>query len=257
MNRRYSLHISAVLLALCLLLPARPAGAGDTGLSALADRALACGVSAETVDRVRSAVASDALSEADGADLLRPLVEACGLKLPLAPLADKLEEGLAKRVRPALIVSALRTRIDDYLFVADLLPGPRDKADPRVVAALGEGVSRGVPRADVSAYVAEFSGQPGESFLTGAEMVSLLGQAKFNYALTRTVLRAGADAHSLSPEWRYFIRLVLIARQRGLPDPEIAGNAAAVLADGGTLGDLSIRLGFTNRSLTGRSSISN
>jgi hypothetical protein len=252
MNKRYSLHTLALLLALCLSFPARPAGAGN-GFSSLADRARECGVYSETVDRVRSSVASGDLSEADGASLLDPLIKACDLKLPLAPLEDKLEEGLSKRVRPALIVRALQTRIADYLFVAELLPGPREKIDPRVLVALGEGVSKGTPREDVKSYVAEFSGQPSGPFLTGAEMVSLLGQARFDYALTRSMLKAGFETGSLTPEWRYFIRLVLIARQRGLKDPDIAGGAAAVLADGGTLGDVSIRLGFTSRSLTGRS----
>ncbi|XXJ20840.1 hypothetical protein ACR42D_15130 [Desulfovibrio caledoniensis] len=252
MNRRYSLHALTLLLALCLSLLAHPAGAGDAGLSSQVDRAIECGVFPETVDRVRSAVASGDLSEADGASLLTPLIEACDLKLPLAPLEDKLEEGLSKRVRPPLIVRALQTRIGDYLFVAELLPGPRDGVDPNVLVALGEGVAKGTPREDVEAYVTEFSGQPAESFLTGAEMVSLLGQARFDYALTRTVLKAGFDAGSLTPEWRYFIRLALIARQRGLKDREIAEGAAAVLADHGSLGDLSIRLGFTSRSLTGR-----
>ncbi|OIQ49077.1 hypothetical protein BerOc1_00997 [Pseudodesulfovibrio hydrargyri] len=256
MNRHYSLHTLrtlALLLALCLAFPARPAGAGDAGLASMAERAGECGLSSETVDRVRTAVASGDLSEADGASLFEPLIEACGLGLPLGPLEDKLEEGLSKRVRPALIVRALRTRIDDYLFVAELLPGPRDKVDPRVLTALGEGVAKGTPREEVQAYVGEFSGQSADSFLTGAEMVSLLGQARFDYALTRAVLKAGFDAGSLTPEWRYFIRLVLIARQRGLKDRDVAAGAAAVLDDRGSLGDLSIRLGFTNRSLTGRS----
>jgi hypothetical protein len=253
MNKRYSLHTLALLLVLCLSFLAHPAGAGDASLSSLADRARECGVFPETVDRVRSSVASGDLSEADGASLLEPLIEACDLKLPLAPLEDKLEEGLSKRVRPPLIVRALQTRIQDYLFVAKLLPGPADEVDPRVLVALGEGVSKGAPREDVKAYIADFSGQPHDAFLTGAEMVSLLGQAHFDYALTRSVLKAGFEAGSLTPEWRYFIRLVLIARQRGLKDREIAEGAAAVLADGGTLGDVSIRLGFTSRSLTGRS----
>ncbi|WP_207265021.1 hypothetical protein [Desulfovibrio sp. Huiquan2017] len=252
MNKRYSLHTLAFLLALCLSFPARPAGAGDAILSTLADRARECGVFTETVDRVRAAVASGDLSEPDGASLLEPLLEACGQKLPLAPLEDKLEEGLSKRVRPALIVRALRNRIDDYRFVNGLLSGSAAKADPRVLVALGEGVSKGTPRGDVEAYVEEFSGRRPEAFLIGAEMVSLLGQAKMDYALTRTVLEAGFDADSLIPEWRYFIRLVLMARQRGLHDREVAEGAVAVLADRGSLNDLFIRLGFTSRNLTGR-----
>ncbi|EGB14664.1 hypothetical protein DND132_1456 [Pseudodesulfovibrio mercurii] len=252
MNKRYNLHTLVLLLVLCLTFLARPAGAGDASLATLADRARQCGVFSETVDRVRAAVASGDLTEADGASLLAPLVEACDRKLPLAPLEDKLEEGLSKHVRPALIVHALKVRINDYAFVAGLLPGPSGKTDARVLVALGEGLSKGATRADVEAYVNEFGGQQPDPFLTGAEMVSLLGQAGFDYALTRTVLKAGFDANALTPEWRYLVRLVLIARQRGVRDPEIAENAVAVLGDGGTLGDLSIRLGFTSRSLTGR-----
>ena len=253
MNRHYNLlHTLVLLLALCFSFQAQPAGAGQESFSSVTARARACGVSAETLDRVGSEVDSSALSESDGASLLLPVIEACDLKLPLAPFEDKLAEGLFKHVAPPLIVRALQTRVEDYVFVRSLLPGPQDKIDPRLIMAMGEGVSRGTPRADIAAFAAEFSKQPAESFLIGAEMVSLLGQARFDYALTRTLLEAGFAEKALTPEWRFFIRLVLNARQRGLTDKAVAEAAAGVLAERGGLNDVYARLGLTARSLTGR-----
>ncbi|WFS61843.1 hypothetical protein LF599_14365 [Pseudodesulfovibrio thermohalotolerans] len=253
MNKRYSLRTLALLLALCLAFPARPAGAGDE-LAFVSERALQCGVHSETVDRVHAAVDSGEIDGAHGADLLLPLVEACGLELPLAPFEDKLEEGLSKHVRPQVIAHALQEKVEDYVFVRNLLPEPREKVDIHALEALAEGVSKGVPREDVEAYAAEFGGvsvQRRIPFLVGAEMVSLLGQVRFDYDLTRTMLEAGFASDSLTPEWNYLIRLVLLARERGIKDKHVASHAVIVLSDRGSLGDLYARLGITGRSLTG------
>lgn len=253
MNKLCSLRTLALLLALCLSFPARPAGAGDEFV-AMSERALECGVHAETVERVYAAVDSGEVNGPQGADLLLPLVEACDLELPLAPFEDKLEEGLSKHVRPEAIARALQEKVEDYVFVRNLLPEPREKVDSRALEALADGVGRGVPREDVEAYAAEFGGvsvQRRIPFLVGAEVVSLLGQVRFDYDLTRTMLEAGFASDSLTPEWKYLIRLVLLARERGLKDKHVAAHAVIVLSDRGSLSDLYARLGLTGRSLTG------
>lgn len=254
MSKHCSLHTLALLLAVCLAFQALPAEAQDDGLLSLAARARECGVCSETLDRVLDSAGEGRLTEPEGSALILPLIEACDLKLPLKPFCEKLEEGLSKHVRPQLIVRALKVKVEDYVFSRALLPGPPDKINPRLLTVLGEGLSKGTPRADVEAYVVEFSPQPAESFLAGAEMVCLLGQARFDYRLTRTMLDAGFASGGLTPEWRFFIWTVLVARQRGIADPQIAHEAVQVLADRGTPSDVASRLGFSSRSLSGRPS---
>ncbi|AMK10827.1 MAG: hypothetical protein AB7E51_13225 [Pseudodesulfovibrio sp.] len=255
MSKHCSLHTLAFLLAVCLSFQALPAGAQDESLSSLAARARECGVCSETLDRVLDSAGESQVTEPEGASLIRPLIEACDLRLPLNPFCEKLEEGLSKHVRPPLIVRALQLKIEDYVFARSLLPGPQEEINPRLLTILGEGLSKGTPRADVEAYVGEFSSQPPEPFLAGAEMVCLLGQVRFDYGLTRTMLEAGFKSGGLDGEWRFFIWTVLVARQRGITDPQIAHEAVLVLADKGAPSDVSSRLGFSSRNLSGRSSV--
>ncbi|MCJ2163579.1 MULTISPECIES: hypothetical protein [unclassified Pseudodesulfovibrio] len=253
MNTRCSLCGLATLV-LCIVLGVQLAWSQDQSLVDLADRARKCGVFSETVDRVLSSVSSGVLAESDAQSLLSPLLEACETGLPTAPFEDKLEEGLSKSVAPPLVVRALERKLEEYTFARSLLDGRLVAPDPRPLVVLGEGLSKGTPREDVQAYVVDFSSQPPEPFLTGAEMTSLLGQVGFDYDLTRSMLQAGFDSKGLTYEWRFFVRLVLVARQRGLTDEAIAGGAVQVLSANGSLSDVSARLGFTSRSLTGRAS---
>lgn len=247
-----SCNVLCLLLAGWLCLPASFAGAADLSLRETAIRARECGVGSGTVALVMDGVEQGGFSRADGSGLLMPLVEACADQFPLAPFEDKLAEGLAKRVPPARIATALETRLDAFRFVRNLLVPRFAEVDQGLLAVLGEGVSQGTPREDVARYVSEFSDQPAAPFLTGAHMVCLLGQSGFDYGLTRALLDAAFAEGGPAPRWRYFIRLVLVGRQRGLTDAEIASAARRVLMDGGSLNDVSSRLGFTARSLTGR-----
>lgn len=254
MSKHCSLHTLALLLAVCLAFQAVPAGAQDESLSSLAVRARECGVFPETLDRLRVEVRDGLLTEREGIALVRPLIEACGQGFPLGPFCEKVEEGLSKRVPPMIIARALDEKLRDYVSARSLLPGPPREINPRLLEVVGDGLSKDVPRTDFESYVVDFAAQPPGPFLDGAEMVSLLGQVGFDYSLTRTMLEAGFASGGLTSEWRFFIRTVLVARQRGISDQQVALEAARVLAEQGVPADVSARLGFTSRSLSGRSS---
>lgn len=251
MRRRFSFY-GFVLAGLLCLLAAPAVLAAELSLPETTARAQECGVRSETLGLVSAAVEEGSLAEADGAGLLMPLIEACADQFSLTSFEDKLAEGLAKRVPAARISAVLEAKLDAYRFVRNLLSPRFAHLDPELLTVMGEGVSQGTPREDVARYVADFSGRPTGPFLIGAHMVCLLGQSSFDYGLTRDILEKAFAAGGPSPQWRYFIRLVLVGRQRGLSDGEIASAAGRVLADGGSLKDVSSRLGFTFRSLTGR-----
>jgi len=215
-------------------------------------RALECGVSSESLDEVEALVKAGSFSEGEGVALVSPLLTACEKGLPVAPLQDKLAEGLAKQVAPLRIVQALNVKLEAYGNASLLLNRHMKSVTPEVLGVVGEGLSRGVSQQDFEDYVAEYNAQPPEIFLTGAEMISLLGQIGFDPEQTRTMLEAGFVSGGLTPQWRYLVRVVLVARQRGVADSTIGEAAAAVLSERGTVNDVSARLGFTSRSMTGR-----
>ena len=251
MNRQYKL-VRFLLAALCCLVAAATAVEAGTPFQDSVDYARKCGVSSDAISLVATGVVGREISEADGEALLQPLLTACSESLPLASFEDKLAEGLAKHVPPARIVYALERRLDDYLFVRNLLSSRFDKVPPELLDVMAEGVSQGTPRADLASYLTDFSDRAPAPFLTGAHMICLLGQSGFDYGLSRSMLKIAFADGGPAPEWRFFIRTVLVARKRGLADVEIADAARRVLKDGGSLNDVSSRLGFTSRSLTGR-----
>ena len=237
------------LLFACAVL-AGPALA-DGSFPDVAGRAVKCGVFAGTVDDLRSRVAGGSLTGGQAAGLLSPLLDACADQLPLAPFEDKLAEGLTKRVPPGRIVSVLEKWLTQYRFARNLLLTGRGSLSPEALLLLGEGLTKGVPERDFEMYMKDFGGQPDASFLTGLAMTSYQGQAGFDASLTRRILAQGGEDGGITPEWRYFVRIILSARRRGLDDQAIAAAAVAALRDGESVNSVVTRLGFTGRSLTG------
>lgn len=242
----------AALLALCLIAGASLAWASDAANADPVERARSCGVFSGTIDRVESAVREGGITRDDADRFLGVLIDVCEEGLPLAPFEDKLAEGLAKRVAPPLIVRALNNKLDDYRFAQQLLADPPDAPRPQLLVLLGEGLSKGVPRSVFEDVISVFNDQPASMLKNGLEMASLLSQVGFDYQLTRSILDAGFSAQSLSPQWRYFVRIVLMARKRGESDSNIASAAREVLTSGGSLRDVSSLLGFTSRDMTGQ-----
>jgi hypothetical protein len=249
MNRHYRKYIFAALIV-CIFLSVSNVRADGSGLVDVADQARSCGVFSELVGQLEASVVDGTLSQKNAVSLLSPLVDVCLEKLPLAPFEDKLTEGLAKRVAPPFIVRALNKKMDEYKFARDLLQQVGD-VNTQAIVIMGEGLSKGAPRQDFENYVSSYGDKPFDSFLVGMEMTSFLSQSGFDYRLTSSMLDAGFSSGSIMPQWRYFIRIVLVARQRGLSDSAIAKTARTVLADGGSPSEVPSLLGFTSRDLTG------
>jgi len=240
MNTRSSLRL-LLALAFALALCARPAPlcAGEAGKEP-------CAVSPSVAGRVSSVAPDQA-----GAILAR-LSLACDEGFPLAPFEGKLAEGLAKGVAPAIIIRTLDVKLDAFRHAAAMLRDCGLQPAPEVLAVLGEAVFGGVPAKTLHAYVCGYAGREPGPFLWGLEMAVLLSRAGFDDGLTRQMLDAGFATGGLTPDWRYFVRVVLVARQRGLTDQAVAEAACAVLRGGGAPSDVSASLGFTDRDLSGR-----
>lgn len=247
MNSPCKVFIGCLLLVVCLL-ASGVVRAGES-LDEMAERAINCGVSEETVELVRESVANDALAEGHGVALITPLLATCVEQLPVPPLESKLAEGMAKRVPAQLIVRALKKKLDGYRYARELLLTRSGTLLPEALFIVGDGLDKGVPEADFEAYVAAFGKEPQDVFVIGLDMVSLQGQVGFDPALTRRIIERAVRDDLLSPAWRYFVRIILTARKRGIDDAAIARAALGVLEEGGTASDVMESLGFTDRYL--------
>ncbi len=239
MKRRCSLILLAVFLTLWTV---RPAGASG-------EAAEACAPSAAVVGQVERGVADPA----DARALLSRIEAACAEGFPPAPFEGKVAEGLAKGVSPARIVRTLDAKLDAFRDGAVVLRDCGAPVSPQILTVLGEGMFGEAPPAMLRDYVCAYASRQAGPFLTGLEMTLLLHRAGFDYGLTRTLLDAGFESGSLAPPWRYFVRVVLVARQRGVTDETVTRTAIDVARGGGSPSDVSARLGFTDRDLSGRS----
>ena len=218
----------------------------------VSDRARNCGVFPGALNQIQSSVALGSLKQAEGDKLLGILLTACESGLPVAPFEDKLAEGLAKKVPSFRIVATLNAMLDKYSFAKELLGDSTQRDYVERLVIIGDGLSRGASQSDFSEFVERYVAQPHDAYLTGMKMLSLLSQSNFDYALSQSILDAGFSNESLTSQWRYLIRIVLVARQRGLTDSQIAEASVVVLNDSGSVRDVSTRLGFTSRDLAGR-----
>lgn len=243
------LTIASLTIALLLALSAL--AASDAGADVGAELRL-CGVSEPFLDQTHASVESGVLKSVDEATLLGALAEVCRTGLPVAPFEDKVAEGLAKRVPSIRIKIALTAMQQHYLEASDILSAVgRDSHD--LIVVVGDGMVKGTPASDFRSYVNSYSDQPEQAFGVGLSMISYLGQSSFDYLLSDSILSSGFQTATLSTEWRYLVRVVLIARQRGISDVDVAKSAQKVLSAGGSLADVAADLGFTLRSMSGRS----
>jgi len=250
MNSRYSAHLLVIVVTAFFLLGASPGLTGDN-FGELVNHSLKCGVSADSVEQVKSLVSDSLVTEDQAVSLLSPLLKACVEQLPLFPFEDKLAEGISKRVVPLSIVRVLDKRLEAYRFARELLLTSSGRLDQDALVVIGESVEKGVSKNDFESYAMAFEDQSPEIFSTGVTMVALQGQVGFDYALTRTILEHGVKRGVLSTDWRYFVRIILAARKQDVSDKAIANAAVSVILADGAISDVMPELGFTERSLAG------
>lgn len=239
----------SLMVGIILGLPSRVMA--EASLNETIERATNCGVPDESIALVKSRFDKGGEPEFQAVSLLTPLLEACVEQLPVTPLADRLAEGVAKHVRSRSIGMALERRLDAYRFARSLLLTRTGTLDPQALDVVGRAVDERVARQDFEQFVSEFGKAPKEEFLTGVTMISLQGQAGFDIELTREILRRGLEQGNLDKGWRYFVRVILTARKKGIDDRAVADAALAVLDNDGAVYDVLEELGFTRRALGG------
>jgi hypothetical protein len=170
----------------------------------------------------------------------------------LNPFRERIEEGIAKRIEGPRIAAALEKRLQRQMLVSDRLPHDRDTDAPvyqAAVVSLTDALEMGLAPQDVDLLVQRAGDTPVAMTAVAGEMWALLKQLNFDPALTDRMISAGLAQRALRPAWRNFPQIVVMARQKGVPDEEMATEALKSLQAGGSPADLLARLGFTGRNL--------
>ncbi len=210
------------------------------------------GLSEPLISHVLATVYDAGFDPASAARTLTVLAEARQKGYELQPFRDRIDEGIAKRIDGARIARALEERLERLIQVSERLPDGRDmdaSTYQTAVASLADGLEMGLTLAELDALLQQSDDAPLAMTAVAAEMRALLKQLAFAPDLADQIIAEGLAQQSLNPAWRHFPQIVVIARQKGVPDEETGGEALKRLQAGGGPADLLTRLGFTGRNL--------
>jgi hypothetical protein len=234
------------------------AGAGSPAATPAADRPVYDLVQAlqdqgwppEAASRLVALAYDAGLDRAAAADLLAAMHALQVSGFPAAPLAAKIDEGLAKRIPAARIVAALQTRVDHGRFVMQLPQAStagKTPAEVESLAMLTDSLELGLAREDLQQMAQ--SGSSLAMLAVAAEMTAMLQQIGFDPESQARIAHTGLKRGTLGKAWRSLPQVVALARQRDIPDAEIAQAVLERLEMGAGPQDLLPALGFTGRDL--------
>jgi hypothetical protein len=226
----------------------------ETGVTAAAEQARAAGVPESTLNRILTLSVDYRLSATETRAFLEVTRVAKVDNLPLEPLLDKIEEGLAKRIAVKNIVEVLEQKIHDYRFVERLLLSRKVPTTEEAVSAqhlniFVDSLSAGVSRQELERFIQLAPAVPTPMLAIAVENLALLKQLDFDGAYTNEILLSGLRLESFSPSWRYLARVIVAARNKGVPDRKITDTAIEALHDKRDLREFMTMLGFTGRDL--------
>lgn len=210
------------------------------------------GLSEPLISHVLATLYDAGFDPASAAHTLTVLAEAHQRGFELQPFRDRIDEGIAKRIEGARIVRALEERLQRQSLVSERLPDGRDmdaSSYQAVVASLADGLEMGLTLPEIDTLLQQADDAPLAMTAVAVEMRALLKQLRFAPDLTDRIIAEGLAQQSLNPAWRHFPQIVVIARQKGVPDKETGNEALRRLQEGGVPADLLTRLGFTGRNL--------
>ena len=225
---------------------------GEPTLAEVLVRAREAGLAEPVISQTLAMTYDAGIDRSAAARILVVLFEARQMEFDLEPFQSRIEEGIAKRIEGTRIATALEERLQRQVLVRERLqPGPDRAAstDQAAVVALADGLEMGLAPQDLDVLLQRAGDASLAMTAVAAEMWALLKQLDFDSALTDQIITEGLAQKALHPAWRNFPQIVVIARQKGVPDKETGAEALKGLQAGGEPADLLSRLGFTGRNL--------
>lgn len=242
-----------IIFSLFVLVSASTAVAEDVWVGKTTEKALECGVSPYLVDQLESSEIHGEIEGQYKVALLASLINACNEGLPVRPFELKLTEGLSKHVHPSKIVIVMDRMRLKFIEAQKILEVEYDEIDSGLLSIVGDGLVNGVSADFFSAFLTRHKNLQASRLSIGLEMASYLAQYDFNHSYINDIVDSYSVAPEVSQAWRYFVRVIVVARDRGITDLAIKDAAIKGLQDGGSPNDVASLLGFTLRNMRGQS----
>ncbi len=257
MIRPFKKILFCLLLFLAFIAPAMAVPAQENGgnLGAALKEAREAGVPETTLNRVLALGYEKQVEPSAMGNLLLILAQSQREKLPLQPFLSKIEEGMSKKVATARIEQVLKNKLEDYRFTRSLIDrfmkgqGKVEPVTPEYHVRLTETLYCGVSRSDLEGLLSEFPQSSLPIVTRGAEMLASLKQIQFDPKLSEQIVDTAVKEGFSTAEQRNFLRIIALAKQKGLKDDQIAAVTLKIIADRGSQSEFSSQLGISAQDL--------
>jgi len=215
------------------------------------------GVSEEVISRILVVGVHYNLESRDLAGFLMVATEAEKRNLPIEPLIDKMEEGLAKRVEAHRIQQVLRQDLVQYGFVRDLLQKTllekgyqSEKVKSVAVVRLVRTLSMGIAQNEMQALLQDVPKVSMVEIVEAVEFTAALKQAGEEFPEAKEITWVGLQ-HGFFTRTAWNLPLMVSAAKTShLPEDQIKTAALEVVKGNKTVLEAHTDLGLDPKSLT-------
>jgi len=244
------------LLLLALGLAARDARCEEDFKGAV-QTAKTNGVSEELISRILVVGVHYNLESKDLVGFLVVATEAGKRKLPVEPLVDKMEEGLAKRVEAHRIERVLRHDLVQYGYVQDMLQKtilqkgyqPEEMKSATVVR-LARTLSMGIAQNEMQDLLQNAPKVPMGEIVDAVEFTAALKQAGEEFPEAKEITLVGLQSGFFTRTAWNLPLMVSAAKTNHLPENEIKAAALEVVQGNKTVLEAHTSLGLDPKSLS-------
>jgi uncharacterized membrane protein YgcG len=214
------------------------------------------GVSEELISRIMVVGVHYNLESRDLVGFLVIATEAGQRKLPVEPLVDRMEEGLAKRVETHRIQQVLRYDLVQYGFVQDMLQKtilekgyPPEQMKSAAVVRLARTLSMGVAQSEMQDLLQEAPKVSIGEIVDAVEFTAALKQAGEDFPEAKEITMVGLQ-HGFFTRTAWNLPLMVsAARTNRLPENQIKAAALEVVKGNKTVLEAHTGLGLDPKSL--------
>jgi hypothetical protein len=220
--------------------------------------AQSAGVGSTTLNHLLTLGYQNEVASKAMAGFIRVLTEAQRGGFPLEPFTNKIEEGVAKRVPSPLIQTVLAKKLEDYLFTKSTIQETFEKHGEKkpviphgYLLRLSESLSCGLSREELRTLLEHAPSPPLLPPLAmAAETMASLKQNQFDADMAQQIAVTGLKHNYFTPERRDIARIIIVAKQKGIPDLTVTAAVLETFEKKRSVQGLASRLGVKPGDLT-------
>jgi len=250
----FSLHLVVFIILLGILNTAIAQGS-TSSIEGAVREAKEAGIAESTLNGLLILGYEKQVDPASMVGLMHVLTQAQREGIPLQPFVSKIKEGITKKVTAPRIEQVLIRKLDDYRFVRSAVNdfmqkyGQRASIPEEHLVRLTETLYCGLSRDDVRRVMEQAPSTPLPTLTRGVEVLASLKQVNFDPKLSDQIVFKGLKQNYFSSEQRDFVRVIAVAKEKGVPDGQIAAAALTAMEGKGFASDLASQLGVTSQDL--------